>query len=896
MRALAIGLVVCGASAHAAQAPTSEQELLTWLDDGDRDEARLAALRCLSTVSDGRLLRDWSAKGGWRRHAALLTVLAARGSASADVLVRDCSSEHWPVRAAAVRAAASIPATPKLTSALEVCARDRWAPVRVAALVSLFRIGALTPAVLAPAFDDPATEETAVAILAAAPKSFSSLIERGISHPRLGLEVLWRLAGVDVGAGRKALRRAAGDSSLSVGRRCFALLVLPRADWPQEVPSLVLSGLAAGGASAEAVARVGSLLTREQCAVFLERLWEERDPERVRARLRVGRRAPRGAGVALLAKLTTFPLELRDDVLALLVHQRQLGLEDRAVQALRDGGEAALPWLRQAGRQLAASEAGRAALHAALTRGEPLASLAYGALIAAKQIERPLLDYVASDATAGRAGRLLSVIDHTPAAFWLPLLAHANTQMRWLAAKGLAGKTGAVGVLPGLLAALYREKARSTRSALLSSVLIGIDAAAVGGVASWVHSTRDDTLTRTLIEHLERSPHAWADDALRSLESSRLADRVRVALAVRGDRQVCRAVLDRPAAFAAPALRRMRSALARFLDPREAARQVKLLTRARGDAATPPWVRLEIVAWLRRRPDLDVTEALTRVYGSETDVEVRENVAAALVERGRTGHLAGALAVWSAGDTDQEGLLLEAVAALPPRLTDSHTRFLVRLLVRPLLHDPLAMLRDELSSVFWKTRVDATYPLLRPVVQALARSEPARFKHWLGVEVDAPATRWSWACASKAYLWHVMRLATHYEGADAVLEPVLDHAQRLVPRVSALDGAISLLAARYRARQGRFAEASQLLRSGMTDLTIARVPSRAIEFIARDIDDRTTGPGWSVLEATQGLWRAAASPTKDVAASALASARLAAREDPILWARLETALRGLAGR
>lgn len=895
------------ALSQLAAAQVEIRSLSPLLANADQDEAREVAARYLAAIPDSpaHALRAWCRGGDWRRQVLLVRVLSERGELESDDVDPPLRSPHWPVRAAAARA---LGLAPELAgrSQLGALLRDPWAAVRREALLALHRRRELTPRMLADALRDPRLRRAAAAIHASAPRAFAPVLQVLLDDPVLRDRVLARISGTLLDPlSRNVLRAYAMATRHPPAARCLALLALPREEWPVAAPTLLLESVADGTAGQSGPQRLASILDPKESARLLDRVFEETDPSRCRARLRLAGAAAVGSGAPVLRAFVRCPAEAREDALRLLVALRCPGLVEEAARVLAEERDPSvlLPWISQVGHRIAQREAERPLLVDLLEREPPIAAAAFQVLVAARQVGPAALEFATRAQAVRRTSRLLAVARRTPAEFWLPLLRRDNPRLRWNAAKALAGKAAVAPVRKALLQALYREEHPLPRGALLGSVLAGMRDEGAPGVISWVLERRDASLDQALVSWLENGDGGWVEAALRQLEGSRFDADARRIRAMRGDRAACRAVLGRVDEIAASKLRRLREPLARVLTREDMSVLERMLTgggQTNGGRALP-WVREEVVHWLRLRPELGGLDLLERVFLEDPALAVREASAAALVERGRTGLLMPLVDRWVVDqEEDAEGTLLEVLAALPPTLDTAQERFLVRLLIAPLMQDAVAVVGTELARSAFAGRVDALHPLLRQTTEAIARVPPARFEALLVRELRTRRVRRAWACASKTYLLRALLLAVRRPPAEIAMRPVLDWAMRLGPRPHEVDGALSLFAARAKERAGRVAEAARLWRIGQRELTLADVPAREVEQLAHDLVAGSSGPGHAVLEAKACILAAeqelAAENVKG-ARSLAARARFAAREDPGLRrvvARLRARIEALA--
>jgi hypothetical protein len=869
------------------------------LADPDRDDVREVALRSLvaQRESPADLMRAWAAGGDWRRQQSLLRVLGERGELAAAEAAAALQDARWVVRAAAARAAGQSPGTKGLDADLQRLLADPWPAVREEALVALQARGELPPAALAAALRAPGTRASALAIVAAAAREFDGVVGDALTEPSLRGDVLLRLR-PDCGPETTAAlaRLAASGEGFEV--RAAALLALPRHEWLVDPVPIVLGGLDAKGGDTQSVQRLAALLDPAMSARLVADALDDPDPERFRARLDLVRRLPESAAARLLAASATCPPERLNDCLRLLARLGTPGLVARAAEVLASPlpDPVLRPWLMEVGPLVAADAERRSAVARFLAGDGELAATAFRILVAQRVVDEPVLAYARREAreVAARASVLLGASAETPARYWLDLLGHADPQLRWTAAKGLAVKLGEAGVARALLAALATEAVPHPRTALVSTLLLAADQAVVLETVESVLTRGDAELDRTLLGHLAVGKQSWLDRVLDALEGSRFGPELPRLRARRGDLVAARTCLQRLPSMSATQARTLREPLARCLQAGDLPLLAGWLGAAGGEAA-PSWLREETIAWLRARRDLDATALLERALSDEW-LEVRSLAAAALVERGRREHLLPLIEAWIAGDEDVEAILIEVLASLPAPIGDVETRFLVRLLVAPVLQDPEQQMAAEIGSKALTARVDSLHPLLRPTIEVLARADRQSFARTLADELLAPRLRTAWTCASKDYLLRGLRLAVANPPAAEVIEPVLEWAMRLSPRRPDVDGPLLLLQAQAQARSGQHAPAASTLRRALVALAMARLPVRTLELLTQEILDSGSADGLAAVAACAYLHEAvaaAAAGRRQAAVAAGRCARSLAREDAAFERRIADELRRL---
>ncbi|MCA8943946.1 MAG: hypothetical protein KDB80_15385 [Planctomycetes bacterium] len=350
--------------------------------------------------------------------------------------------------------------------------------------------------------------------------------------------------------------------------------------------------------------------------------------------------------------------------------------------------------LRRAGRVVDDPEL-RARVVSMLGSSDPeRASAAFHALIHGGQYSPGLLEFVFAaesdvEEIARRARALfelpLGVLDD---AAWTTLLEAELPAVRIAAMRRLFRRGGALrGAREAYLMRLAREPdapglvaarlvASLGRSGSVLQMWGGLDAERRKDVASALADREEPWALPLLV-----------DDDLRDSPEFRAA---RVAL---GDRTEIDALLAEPARWSAKWLRRRDEVISRAIEERHLDGLAKALF---GPAAADSWVRLEVVGWLVRRPDLPVGGLLDRAYREDDDIGVQE-----LALEGLLLHREGAAicervdaAVGTPLDEDTIDLAHAIVGAARAPLTAAAARSVARIL----LVAPVGDAREEIAA------------------------------------------------------------------------------------------------------------------------------------------------------------------------------------------------------
>ena len=876
--------------ARGAQSPTvhgvedSLRASLRALEDPDDDLKREAAIRWLVATPDDPepLLRAWARAGGWRARSLLLRVLGERRRLG----FRECEAAfedpNWPARLQAVKAAGLAWDLEGLEPGLRRLLRDPVAEVRREAFLALARRAELDPETWRRALKSDSLRGEALRVWLAFPERFPpSCLEDLLRYPKLRLPLLRALPGRLPEACERVLLRWE-EKLPDPGLRCLALLSLPEDLWGTEILDPVLRGLEQRGWRREGALRLGSAMSGKWAARLCEGLFSL-SPARLRDRLVIVRRIDLELASRLLGDLGKCPAPLAPEVLRWLHAMHPRLLLRRAAEVLTGSPSRAVArlWLRSFGTELVRE--GRAKLVASfLPAGGEVGEAAFQAMIGAKRYDPRLLDLARADPDrrVSRCGRLLVLAREVPAPFWLELLEDRSARLRWTAAKALLFHAADPEVPERLTRRLAHESKPAVRAALLSTLLSGIPPSRVPQVLDWVVVRKDRSLDEVLLRHLETGNQGWIPDALSALAATRLSTEALIGRVVRGDAEAGRMVLSRLESFSERQLTKARNGLSRLLTPKDLG---WIEERLRGNR-TPEWLKLELVEWLRLRRDLDSGGLLERGLRDLEAGLLREEIAAALVERGRTDLCLSFVEDWvENGEPDGEGLLLGLLDVVPDVPGEGGVRFLLRCLIAPSLRSPRAVLEEEiLASRDPRPRLAALQPLTLPVLEKLGRADPEAVARGLLREQRVPRIREAWRRMPKESLTRILRSSVRVRGAEGVLRPLLAWALRLGPRPVSEDGILLLLEARALARRGGFAEAARMARAGLSELFLQGFSEARFERLAADLVPLSEGRERAALEVLR-LWfeaRAAArAGDRPGFLRSLRAARVAARGD-----------------
>jgi hypothetical protein len=766
--------------------------------------------------------------------------LGERGELRVEEVLKGLEDPVWVVRLQALRAAALMNGELRdslVLGRMRALLKDKFLAVGREAARALGSLAAFGDADLVWACGKVGFLEIGRRIYLAWPERFSGEGFRACLKVKEGrAEFLLQLPGRLEERERALLfeeQKAWGDK----GERCLAFRSLEgkRLQEPGLV-ELVLGALK-DPESREAGMLLGYVLPKEAKGKFLWELEKEKDEAVFEARLQLGEGAGREAKAPLRERLLAFPQGRRGRVLSFLVEGKVGGLLDLGVSALENpetSSELRRLWLRGLGGLLVKDSRGRALLGDLLKGKDPERALAYR-LFCVEGVFVPGLPAAGLLLAGGeRSGPLLSLLrfqDQVPLSFWRPLLSAESPKLRWVAFQGIRGRKWPKDFAQELLSFFREEKDRSAKKALLTTLLLvrtwdGPPKPSL--VAEEVLREGKAYLDHKFLDVLEESKRPWATPLLRSLLDSRLGPGAWVSLAVRGESDALRRVFVDPGAFSVAELRRVRKRMAKLLRERDLPLLAPLLL---GDVSD--FAKLEIVLWLRSRKDLPALELLERAFARAEEPELREQLAGALVERGRSDLLGRTVEGWikKKGEED-EGLLLEMLAALPQPIPKEALLALVRILVAPAARDPLQAVLLERRGSFFLGRVRASMPLVLPTLRALRSVEPEDFKNALLVNLRDPAKSPAWFCVTKDYLAHLLLMAQEWPGTARACEPLFAWADRLGPRPCPIDGVLSLLRAGSQLRMGSIREAYKAFAQGLARLHLVAPDERSLQDLA----------------------------------------------------------------
>jgi len=822
--------------------PSQERFSLRDLVAEEQPERREAAARYFVAVpeSPGVALRNFARGGGWRYRVALLRVLGERKELGPQEILAGLKDPVWVVRRQALRAGALMDGALREHAVLAQMRRllqDKFVAVGREAAKALGAVGEFGDAELAWACHLPRFLEVGRRIFLAWPARFSEAGFGACLQAKEGRAAfLLKLPGRLGAEGRARLFEEQKEWE-DPGERCLAYRCLEgkRLQDPHLV-TLVLQALK-DPAGREAGRLLGHVLPQKLKGRFLLGLLQEKDAGVFEARLEIGEGARREDKALLRESLLEFPAKRRARVLRFLVEGKVGGLLSMALKKL-GGAEvnSDLPvlFLRGLGTRLVRDPKGRRLLEGMLRGKDPERSLAFR-LFCVEGVFVPELPLTALALAGGRrSSPLLSLLrfrEKIPLSFWRSLFKAKSPKLRWVAYQGIRGRDWPKDLAESLLPLLQNESDRSAKKALLTTLLSrrrAITPPRPPQIARYVLNARKAFLDRKLLEVLEETQRPWATALLRSLLKTRLAPKAWVSLAVRGEKDALRRVLIHPSAFSAGELRRLRTPMAKLLREEDVPLLSALLLGDQADFA-----KLEIVLWLRMRPDLPVRELLERAYEKAKDFELREQLAGALVARGRVDLLGKAVERWISkkGDED-EGLLLEMLDALPRPLPKVTLLALARILAAPAARDPLQAVLLERRDSFFQRRVRASMPMVLPTLRALRFAKPEDFRSALIANLRDPVKSPAWFCVTKDYLAHLLLLAQEWPGTARSLDPLFAWADRLGPRPSPIDGVLGLLRAMSELRSGRTLEASKTFDEGLSALHLVAPDERSLQDLA----------------------------------------------------------------
>ncbi|HHI80566.1 MAG TPA: hypothetical protein ENK02_11355 [Planctomycetes bacterium] len=861
----------------------------------DQPARREAAARYLVAVpeSPALALRNFARRGGWRRRVALLRVLGERGELRPEEVLSGLGDEVWVVRLQALRAAALMDGALRDAAVLgriRALLRDEFVAVGREAARALGALGVLGDPQLVWLCGRRGFGELGRRLFLAWPERFGARGFRGCLRAKEGrAEFLLRLPG-RIGAGHRRLLYEEQKAWARAGERCLAYRCLGDARLREPgLVALVKRALREPGGR-EAGTLLGHVLPAEAKGRFLQGLEREEDEGVFEACLQMGEGAPAEAKAGLRDRLLAFEPERRERVLAFLVGAGVPGLLEMGLRALADpGADAGLRrlWLRGLGGALIRDARGRKLLAALLGTGGAERELAFH-LFCIEGIFDPALPKTALALSGGRRSApllaLLRFRDKVPLPFWLTLLQAPHPKIRWVAYQGIRGRDWPRALGARLLRLFSTEVDRSAQKALLTTLLsLRGDGELLRRVVAAVLAARKAYLDHKLLELLEESHRPWAAGLLRSLLASRLGPKAWVSLAVRGEPEALRRILVDPGAYGAGELRRVRKGMIGILREEDLPLLAPLLL---GD--TPDFAKLEIVLWLRGRKDLPARPLLESLLPKAEEPELREQVAGALVERGRWDLLGRTVEDWirKKGEED-EGMILEMLDALPQPIPAKALPALARILAAPAARDPLRAVLLERRGSFFQGRVRASMPLVLPTLRAMRSADPEAFRAALIRNLRDPKKSPAWFCVTKDYLAHILLLAQEWEGTARACEPLFAWAERLGPRPAPIDGVLSLLRAGAELRAGRVVEASRSFDQGLASLHLVAPDERSLQDLASLLTGVGQDSGVLALHFRERLLQALrfrGDPER--LGEILVSARIAARGDPRSQARL----------
>lgn len=841
------------------------------LDDLDRDEARELAMRCLVTrpESPAGALTAWAkADGGkrWWRRLTLVRVLGERGELTTAMLEKAMVDERWPVRLAAMRVTGLPPGRLSTPDKVARLLQDDFVLVRRECLRALARRHELSDDLYVSLLESPGFSKDLIAIYLARPAAFGpKVLRRLLARPKQAQQVLSGLPGRRLGASEVVLHDYVRGKA-PAGLRCLALTALPRRSWQSPVMPLVQQALQEDPIRDEALWALSVQLHQTEKAVLMKGAASDTREDRFLLRLRMAK------GLVLEPPLREVLLGELDTCAADRIEPLVRWFEESGDPASQRGWKTRLLVRLDKSKDDELSRMILAALSphadpahpeiaqrfvARLAQVGPLSELAFRSLQDASYVPARV-DFARRDVErlALHARQLLRQADRVDAAFWLELLASEDRTLRWIATQGLKGRSDQPAIRKQLLRVAADEKDEGVLSGLLQSLLHGADADTAMSLTRSVIDKKLDSLDDTLVTLLETARRPRLDSVLDLLDTSRLARRSLLVRAFRWQVPAIRKVLLQPEQFSESDLRKLRKRLARVLGKAD----LPLLSRyllGEGGAKAAPFVRTEVVEWLRLRRDLEAGSLIERAYEAESRMEIKEGLCAALVERGRVNLLEPLVDKWMLHEDEEAfGLLFEVLGALRGKVGREQCRFLMRLFLAPMIRDPLAAIRKEHDQRTLRARLGVLYPMLQPVVERLVQADEKLIEEVLLEELRNPKLREAFAAMSKSYLLRALYVAGGYEGGVEAMRPLLALARHAVPRPHEADGAFSLLEAEILAHQGAYAEAIANFRRGLLQLSLADWSPRLIEYLVSSLYRETEAFGSGVLRARLALLEA----------------------------------------
>ena len=891
-----------------ASAQDKFQALLPLLEDADRDETRELAQRYLVAMAESPAdaLRLWAKSGKWSRKTVVLRVLSERGELLTKDLLAGLQSEYWPTRFAAARAAGlggPLDKQGKPSKALQSLLHDKYASVRREALLSLARKTALSSTSFLEAFKmrtkNEAQRSTLLAVYLTGPQNFSAeVFDALLQDETTCLAMLARLPGLAIGEKSTQKLQAWQDLDLPAGVHCFILLALPRELWKLDPLPIILRAIDGDSMSQDAAERLSNILRPQVRARLLDDLDRETNSNLFTQRLRLARRCSAKSREALLAKVSLFEGEQLEEVISYLLQEKTKGVALQALLVLRakESSEArCFAWMRQVAALLPEPRLPEPRLPEhwrlgpafvrMLAREGKLAEVAFSSLTFARRVSPELLAYSmrVPERVAMRVNQLLLVGKNVPATFWLPLLDSEDEKLRLAAAQGLHTHATSPAVQKALAACFAKEKKLPVQRVLLQS---GLSAAGRKEGALFVREvlrSSSKPLELALLALCETSTAAWVEAAIPRLEANGLFDEALVVRALRGDKKAAHVLLAKAEKLDDNQLRKLRVSIADSLDREDLPRLRELLIGKKGGGPAHSSLREEVVEWLMRRQDLPLEALLETAFAKEEREEIKDQIGAALVSRGRSDLLLPIVEQWiKTKDEDAEGVLLELLGSLPARLDEQQARFLVRLLIAPVLRDPLAGILLEKEAETLKGRVQVLFPLLQASIKALARVPAKVLAKQIHRELVNPALAKAWAAASKSYFLRAFMLVLSEDMDLLPYRELLGKVLRLGPKPHDTDGVLLLLQSQVEEAKGRIESAAQLFRKGLVELSLAEFPERVIEWLSIYAVPESSGQGQVSLEAKALLLEARREHMRGQTEQSrvlLRRAGLAARED-----------------
>ena len=811
----------------------------------------------------------WADHRPWWRRLVLVRVLGERGELDATTLERALGDARWPVRMAALRVAGLPQDAMAAKSATKQVARlldDEFVSVRRECLKSLARQHKIDDRLFLRLLSRKGFAPDLIAIYLARPDQFGpEVLARLLSREDHAARVLAQLPGRRLGPARRVLLDYV-QSRTKAGLRCLALTALPRRLWPGPVLPIVRAALREQPIRTEALLALSAQLVAAEKIRLLEDVVADSNEDRFRLRLRMSK------GLVLSDSLRSNLMTGLDacpaDRIGVLVQWFE---ESRDAEIHRSWKQHLLARL-ESSHTVELSHALMAPLsryadpkHPAIARrfllqmkgDQALAEIAFRSLKDARYL-RARVAYVrrTPDRLQEHARRLLLQADQVEAGFWLELLRAEASKLRWIAAQGLKGRSDVPRIRASLDAAYAIEKDEGVLSGLLQSLLHGATADQALVLARSVVDRKLDSLDGTLITILETARRPRLDAVLDELDSGRLARSSLLVRAFRWQVPAIRKVLLQPGLYSERELRKLRKRLARVLGKADLPLLARYLLGEGGPAALP-FVRSEIVEWLRLRRDLQADALIERAWHAEKRMEIKEGLCAALVERGRLDILKPLVDKWMLHEDEESfGLLFEVLGALRGKVERQQCRFLMRLFLAPMIRDPLAAIRKEQNQQTLRLRIGVLYPMLQPVVERLILAGPKLIQEALVDELRDPGLREAFAAMSKSYLLRALYVAGGYEGGIEAMRPLLELAPHMVPRPHESDGAFDLLRSGFLAGEGDLAQALVAYRRGLLELALADWSPRLLEFLVSSLYRGEEGFGSALLRAHLALLEA----------------------------------------